>query len=269
MARPTKQGLDYFALDVTMNDEVEIIEAEHGLVGYAILIKLFQKIYSEGYYHNWNDRDIILFSNRVSVDRNLLTSIVDDCIKWGIFDKQLFDKYNILTSKRIQNHYFIATYKRVDVEVIKEYLLIDVSDRTNLLMIGVSVDSNEGTSIVSDSKSTQSKVEESILKEIKIDNTKKEKPPTKTKYGEFEKVKLTEEEHKKLLDKLGQVKTDDLVERLDNYKASTGKTYKSDYATILNWHRREAKDESGTNKSNGNSKEEGKSLAERAGVISL
>lgn len=69
------------------------------------------------------------------------------------------------------------------------------------------------------------------------------KPPKiiKSKYGEFEKVKLSEEEHIKLLDKLGQALTDDLIVRLDSYKASTGKTYKSDYATILNWSRKEIK----------------------------
>lgn len=167
MARPTKQGLDYFALDVNMNDEVEIIEAEHGLIGFAILIKLFQRIYSEGYYHDWTDREKILFSNRVNVDRNLLTSIVDSCIQWGIFDKNLYETYNILTSRRIQNHYLTATYKRTGVEVIQEYLLIDITDRTNVTTTRVTVDSNDTTTIVFPIKSPQSKVKESILKDNK------------------------------------------------------------------------------------------------------
>ena len=93
--------------------------------------------------------------------------------------------------------------------------------------------------------------------------------PSKNKYGEFQKVKLTEEEHSKLIDRLGEIKTRDLIDRLDNYKESTGKSYKSDYATILNWHRREAKDESGTAKSNGRTEKEGEDLARRAGVTSL
>lgn len=157
MARPTKQGLEYFALDVVMSDEVEIIEAEHGLVGFAVLIKLFQKIYSEGYYYEWEDREQILFSNRVSVDRNKVVSIVNDCIKWEIFDKQIYERYKILTSRRIQNHYFTSTYKRVNVEAIEEYLLIDVSDRNNLNVIRVSDDGNEDTNIDTDVESTQSK----------------------------------------------------------------------------------------------------------------
>lgn len=168
MARPTKQGLEYFALDVAMNDEVELIEAVHGLVGFAVLIKLFQKIYSEGYYIDWAERDRILFSNRVSGDRNQVTSVVSDCIRWGIFDQRLYDKYGILTSRRIQDQYFAATYKRVNVIAVKEYLLIDVNDRNHVTVEGVSDirntattvvtdDRNKATSRVSDDKSTQSK----------------------------------------------------------------------------------------------------------------
>ena len=181
MARPTKQGLEYFALDVNMNDEVEIIEAEHGLSGFAILIKLFQKIYLEGYYYRWNEREQILFSNRVGVDRKLLTSIVSDCIKWDIFSKDLYDRHNILTSKRIQEHYFTATYKRVDVEADKNYLMIDISDKNNIKYIGVTDDRNptstkdtddgkEETSGVTDIQSTQSKVKESKGKESRVDS---------------------------------------------------------------------------------------------------
>lgn len=164
MARPAKVGLDYFGLDVKMNDEVEIIEAQHGLEGFAILIKLFQRIYSEGYYHYWTDREQILLSNRINVDRNKLISVVKDCIKWGIFDEELYIKHEILTSRRIQEHYFTATYKRVNVQADKRYLLIDISDRTNIEYIKVTDDRNKDTSSISTVQSTQSKVKETKVK---------------------------------------------------------------------------------------------------------
>ena len=167
MARPQKAGLDYFALDVKMNDKVELIEALHGIEGFAILVKLYQKIYSEGYFYEWGEKEQILFCNGVSVDRNKVVSIVSDCIKWDIFDKRLYETYGILTSKRIQNQYISATYKRVNVEMIEEYLLIDVSDRSNITYIRVSDIRNEDTSMVSDSKSTQSKVKKSKVKKSK------------------------------------------------------------------------------------------------------
>lgn len=64
--------------------------------------------------------------------------------------------------------------------------------------------------------------------------------PKKEKCGEFKKVSLAKEEYKKLVDRLGKAWADDLIVRLDLYKESTGKTYKSDYATILNWSKKES-----------------------------
>ena len=56
-------------------------------------------------------------------------------------------------------------------------------------------------------------------------------------YGEFKNVKLTNEEYEKL-------KNNNLlpyIEKLSSYMASKGKRYKSHYATILNWSRKEIK----------------------------
>ena len=59
MARPLKTGLDYFPLDVSFDDNIELLEAEEGLEGFAILIKLWQKIYSNGYYIEWNEDSLL------------------------------------------------------------------------------------------------------------------------------------------------------------------------------------------------------------------
>lgn len=195
MARPEKEGLDYFSLDVKMNDEAELIEAQYGLEGFAILIKMYQKIYSEGYFLLWDEKQQILFSNKVSSDRSTVTSIIDDCVRWGIFDKELYAKYQILTSKRIQKHYVSAVYKRNRVEMMSDYLLIIINDRSNIEVIGVSdirntettivSDSNkQGTTIVSDDKSTQSKVKKSKVKKSKEKDT-----ATETVQVPFEEVK--------------------------------------------------------------------------------
>jgi len=159
MARPNKTGLDYFSLDVKMDDEVELIKAQHGMEGFGILISMYQTIYSDkGYYKKWNERNQILFSNKVSTDRKIVASIIDDCIKWDIFDKNLYEKYNILTSKRIQKQYVNATYKRSEVELMREYLLLKEKDidRENITCNSVSDVNNSDESKVSDGKSTQS-----------------------------------------------------------------------------------------------------------------
>lgn len=57
-------------------------------------------------------------------------------------------------------------------------------------------------------------------------------------YGEFKKVLLTDHDHKKLIDSLGEDNVNALIFELDTYMASKGKKYKSHYATILSWARR-------------------------------
>lgn len=178
MARPQKIGIDYFPLDVVLDDNVRLIEAEHGIEGFGILIKMYQKIYSEGYYYSWTEKQQLLFSNYISVNRNTVTSIVSDCLKWGIFNQELYDKYHILTSRGIQKRYVAAIYKRSEIEMIKEYLLIDVNDKPNITIVeafddentdasGVSDRRNSPATEISDGKSTQSKVKKSKVNNIK------------------------------------------------------------------------------------------------------
>lgn len=59
------------------------------------------------------------------------------------------------------------------------------------------------------------------------------------KYGENGNVELTEIEYKRLAERMGVSKRDEYIEKLDDYMASTGKTYKSHYATIRNWFRQD------------------------------
>ena len=65
----------------------------------------------------------------------------------------------------------------------------------------------------------------------------KENKPNKHKYGEYKNVLLTNEELEKL--KAEYSDWQDRIERLSAYVASTGKSYKSHYATIRNWARKD------------------------------
>lgn len=171
MARPIKEGLDYFPLnvDVDQDDKIAIIEAEHGMLGFGIIIKLLMKIYSEGYYYDWTEKEQILFSRRVYVDIKQVNVIINDCVKWGLFDKELFDKYNILTSAGIQRRYLEIVKRRKRVEFVNQHILLhddDINSYTNI----VYVDINSQGELVNDDISTQSKVKKSKVKKSKVNN---------------------------------------------------------------------------------------------------
>ena len=67
-------------------------------------------------------------------------------------------------------------------------------------------------------------------------------PPQNT-YGEFNNVKMTTAEFEKLVQAEGAERANALIEELSSYLASSGKRYKSHYATLLNWGRRKDKEE--------------------------
>lgn len=73
--------------------------------------------------------------------------------------------------------------------------------------------------------------------------------PVKHKYGEYKNVLLTDDE----LDKLKTEYSDwqERIERLSSYVASTGKRYKSHYATIRNWAKKDKEQQKQPVKKNG------------------
>lgn len=64
----------------------------------------------------------------------------------------------------------------------------------------------------------------------------KRKPPSKPqKHRYAPEVLLTEEEYGKLVAAHGEDGANWMIQKLDNYKAARGTSYKSDYRAILNW----------------------------------
>lgn len=127
-----KEGMSSFLLDCRTNDNISEIEAEYGVKGFAVVVRLWQKIYSEkGYYCEWVERSPLLFlsnwfGGNSGVTINLINEIVDRCLKNGIFNAGMYEDYSILTSERIQAQYFDYVKRRESVLVKKEYLLISV-----------------------------------------------------------------------------------------------------------------------------------------------
>ena len=64
-------------------------------------------------------------------------------------------------------------------------------------------------------------------------------PPLKREYSEYKKVKLTDNEYERLVQRLGKDETGKYIVRLDGWLAE-GNTKKNHYATILNWVRKDA-----------------------------
>ena len=169
MARPIKEGLDYFPLNVVLNSKFEIIEARFGIKGFAVIVKLFQHIYgTKGYYCEWDEDVLFVFAKRIGVGANSVSEILNTAIKKGIFDEKMYKKYSILTSKGIQQRYVEA--KRGGYErICSKYLLISIpKTEENGSETGVNVTKTE----VNVTASTQRKEKKIKLNQIKQNQTK-------------------------------------------------------------------------------------------------
>ena len=178
--RQNKVGLDYFELDCHMDEKIELIEAEYGLKGFAIVVKLYQSIFSGfGYYCEWYPDISVLWARRLGLShggdygnvgsasdegslpgfpKNLINDVVAASIRRNIFSKDLFQRYGILTSSGIQKRYLSATSKREKVEMKKEYLLISIpKNRVNVVINSISSYRNS----INDVRNSQSRVEKS------------------------------------------------------------------------------------------------------------
>ena len=173
MARPRKVGLDYFPFECQSDERIRLIQAEYGLKGFAIVVKLLQKIYGEyGYYCEWDEERSLLFASEngsFSDDRNLIDGIVEACIRRFIFSKDMYDKYRILTSSEIQENYLLGASRREYVELKKEYLLIKGTQKyKNVYINSINVYRNS----INVYGSTQSKVKESKVNKNNIYSAK-------------------------------------------------------------------------------------------------
>ena len=80
MARPTKQGLDYFPLDVgfLQNVKVRRIMRACGIQSIPVLISLLANTYrDEGYFLRWDNDMPFLIADELGVSEGAVTAVVD------------------------------------------------------------------------------------------------------------------------------------------------------------------------------------------------
>lgn len=165
-----KSGIDYFPLDVTLDSKFELIEAEYGLTGFGVIVHLLQEIYGKaGYYIEWTNEVALLFAKKVGLGGSVVSEIVEASIRRGMFDKEIYDKYRVLTSTGIQKRYFEAVSRRKILKVDYNILLVDAAQILNNVDIRA-----ENVNILSKNAdiSKQSKVEKSRVKESRVKKSK-------------------------------------------------------------------------------------------------
>lgn len=165
MARPAKEGLDYFPLDVGIfeDEKIEAIAGEFGIKGELAVIKLLCAIYKKGYFILWDDLSQATLLKRLpGVSKEMLNQIVNRLVLWGFFDKELFDSVKVLTSENIQATFFEATKRRKTPKPTKYIVNVNNNSQSETVNADINAQSKVKESKVNKSKVNKKETESSI-----------------------------------------------------------------------------------------------------------
>ena len=186
MGRTTKQGLDYFSLDVRMFSDIKIrkLIKYHKAQAVSVYMTLLCRIYDKGYFIEY-DKDLpFIISEDCGLEEDTIVSIIHYCIDIELFDKDIFNQFNVLTSHGIQERYIQAcakTKRKLSSEL--PYLLVDIGQDV------VSSDKKTDYSLkipFSSEETIENSEENRVNSEESTQNKRKEKEKEKNKGGSNE-----------------------------------------------------------------------------------
>ncbi|MDR1556811.1 MAG: DUF4373 domain-containing protein [Tannerellaceae bacterium] len=259
MARPKKSGIDYFSFDVDFfqDEKVQFVSARFGLKGEAITIRLLCKIYRNGYYCEFNDDAALLFAKGVGdgCQDSCVKDVVYELLKRGFFDKSIFERFGILTSKGIQNRYFEAAKRYKSIDVMSDYLLIDVPKTEGVNFINVAetpINVAETGALIKRQYNIKTKTKEiSPSGDMKKDASASSPSPEYQKFMEWIEDhapycanpknfthQISESELLKLKENYTGQEIASIIEQIENRK-DLRKKYTNLYRTVLNWAKKD------------------------------
>lgn len=133
MAGKPKKRIDYagWSVDIFSSDtKIDKLLDSQGWVGFGVYFYLCQMAFaSEGYYYEWC-YDLCATTARKmggGVSAGTVKETVKYCLQIGLFDKGLFDRWGILTSRGIQKSFLVVlkSKNRRGTEIFEEFWLLD------------------------------------------------------------------------------------------------------------------------------------------------
>lgn len=143
MAGKPKQGIEYAGWSVTMfdsDDKIDLLLDACGWDGFGIYFYLCTRAFGgDGYYYKWGFASCASTARRMGggIGSNTVKETVGHCLRIGLFDKGLFDRWGILTSRGIQRSYWRVLANRRSKVVYREYWLLADDECQGLIKISL------------------------------------------------------------------------------------------------------------------------------------
>jgi len=147
MAGKPQKGLKFAGWSVNIFDgdtKIDKLLEAQGWVGFGIYFYLCQMAYKfDEYFYRWTYDDSATTARRMGggVKSETVKQTVRLCLQIGLFDKRLFDRDGILTSRGIQRRFCAAAKTKRRRLVIADYWLLDEDESEGLEMCAANNDS--------------------------------------------------------------------------------------------------------------------------------
>ena len=131
MARPKKKTLDYFEVDVGIAQNLKVrklINRKGGARALGVFVYLLCRIYKNGYYIDCNPDAIFEIAADLCEQENYVIEVILYCLEIGLFDQNMYDRHQILTSRSIQERYAALQVQRKRISVVEQYDLLNDDD---------------------------------------------------------------------------------------------------------------------------------------------
>lgn len=169
MARPRKEGLDYFPTDVDIFEDLEVEYAKFGADGFTIYMYLLTRVYKRGYYLEVDEDFLLVMAARLRMSEQKVMQVLNYLLKRSLFDNTLFQSVKVLTSAGIQERFQLAVKSRAlknPIQVREDLWLLKKEETEPFIKVNPFLNKSENNE--SFSKNNSNKSENNAIKESKV-----------------------------------------------------------------------------------------------------
>ena len=134
MGRKKQAGLTKFQYPTDFNDNDDVCKLMHlhkGSAAKAIYITMIEHILKQGYYIKVCDFNYFRFAVSVFESEEKVRDVLNTCVQLGLFDKTLFERYGVYTSRFIQETFMKSKKMFQHTGKIVEYDLLSIAYSEN------------------------------------------------------------------------------------------------------------------------------------------
>ena len=251
MAAPSKVGLDYYPRSTGLYEDVKFIpiKIKYGYICYAVYDLLLELIYRDkGYYLN-SEKNVVVkiaytLQGKYSPDTDIVEDVIEMLVAERLFSADHY-KQGIITSRRVQETYYMATVRRKNISVDPNIWMLSLPEmkalgnNRGILSLFEKCDINEVNVDINEVNVDINEQREREIEKKRKENKKKERERELSSLavntcGTFSNVFLTDGD----LDYLKSHYPASWQRKIDNlseYMKATGKEYSNHLATMVRW----------------------------------